>query len=66
MQSESNENQELNSDVLDLTPDDWRPAVGFFALLFKVDKRVNPTNYQRNNSENDRYSVLANTKEQDY
>lgn len=46
MQENSKEKQEENPKMLDLSPEDKRNLVGFFALLIKVDKRVNPALYQ--------------------
>lgn len=46
MQDDNKENQEKSLKLLDLTPDDRRNLVGFFALLVRVDKRVNPALYQ--------------------
>lgn len=54
MQYDTKDNQEKNPKLLDLIPDDKRNLVGFFALLIKVDKRVNPHLYQTNEiQEND-------------
>lgn len=48
MQEESKEKEEKNPKMLDLSPEDKRNLTGFFALLIKVDKRVNPALYQPN------------------
>jgi hypothetical protein len=39
--------------LLELTPEDKRKLVGFFALLIKVDKRNSPALYQLKLQEND-------------
>lgn len=46
MQDNSKEKQEESPELLDLSPEDRRNLVGFFALLIKVDKRTNPALYQ--------------------
>jgi len=46
-QEKPKENQEK------LTPDDKRNLVGFFALLIKVDKRLNPHLYKNKREKND-------------
>ena len=48
MQDDNKETQEKSPKLLDLLPEDKRNLVGFFALLIKVDKRVNPALYQPN------------------
>lgn len=45
------ENQLKSPNLLDLNPEDKRNLVGFFALLIKVDKRVNPHLYKSNNKQ---------------
>ena len=40
------ETKEENPKLLDLSPEDSRDLGSFFALLMKIDKRVNPANYQ--------------------
>ncbi len=35
-----------NKNPLNLSPEDRRNLVGFFALLIKVDKRINPHLYK--------------------
>jgi hypothetical protein len=42
MQDDNKENQTKSSKLLDLSPEDKRNLVGFFELLLKIDKRVNP------------------------
>lgn len=53
MQDNSKEKQEESPELLDLLPEDKRNLVGFFDLLIKVDKRINPTLYQLNTSQKD-------------
>lgn len=52
MQDDNKTYQERSSKLLDLTPDDKRNLVGFFALLVKVDKRINPAIYQLKKTKN--------------
>lgn len=49
MQFNDKENQSESPKLLDLNPDARSNLVGFFALLLKVDKRVNPHLYKPNN-----------------
>lgn len=51
--SNEKETKEENLKLLDLSPEDSRDLGSFFALLIKIDKRVNPANYQLNKKEND-------------
>jgi len=53
MQDNSEENQDKSTELLNLTPEDRRNLVGFFALLIKVDKRINPTSYELKAQKND-------------
>lgn len=53
MQDNDKENQEKSSQLLDLNPEDKQNLVGFFALLIKVDKRINPDLYQLKKQKND-------------
>lgn len=53
MQDNSKEKQEESPKLLDLSPEDKRNLVGFFDLLIKVDKRINPAFYQLNTSQKD-------------
>lgn len=53
MQDDNKENQEKSSKLLDLTPEDRRNLVGFFALLIKVDKRISPALYHLKTQKND-------------
>jgi len=46
MQDNNKENQEKSPQLLDLNHEDKQNLVGFFALLIKVDKRINPALYQ--------------------
>ena len=48
MEASEKENQIESSKLLDLTPEDKRNFVGFFELLLKIDKRVNPDLYKSN------------------
>lgn len=50
---EEKETKEENPKMLDLSPEDSRDLGSFFALLIKIDKRVNPANYQLNKKEYD-------------
>lgn len=45
MQENDREKPEKTTKLLDLSPEDKRNLVGFFELLLKVDKRVNPALY---------------------
>ena len=47
------ETKEENPKLLDLSPEDSRDLGSFFALLMKIDKRVNPANYQLNKKKYD-------------
>ncbi len=51
--SNEKETKEENLKLLDLSPEDSRDLGSFFALLIKIDKRVNPANYQLNKKEYD-------------
>ena len=53
MQDNSKEKQEESPKLLDLSPEDKRNLVGFFDLLIKVDKRINPALYKLNTSQKD-------------
>ena len=53
MQDNSKEKQEESPKLLDLSPEDKRNLVGFFDLLIKVDKRINPALYQLKTQNND-------------
>jgi hypothetical protein len=53
MQENEEEKQETSPNLLELTPEDKRKLVGFFALLIKVDKRNSPALYQLKLQEND-------------
>ncbi len=53
MQDDNKENQEKGPKLLDLNPEDKRNLVGFFALLVKVDKRINPALYQLKTQKSD-------------
>lgn len=46
MQETSKEQLQKNFKVKNLSPEDRRNFVGYFELLIKVDKRVNPALYQ--------------------
>lgn len=48
MQANDKENQTESPKLLDLNPEDTRNLVGFFGLLIKIDKRVNPDLYKPN------------------
>ena len=60
--------QEVNKGELNkldnLPLEDIRNLVGFFALLLKVDKRVNPENYKKKNNKDARHSDFIDSKEQ--
>ena len=45
MEASDKENQVESSKLMDLNPEDKRNLVGFFELLLKIDKRVNPDLY---------------------
>ena len=47
MPSNEKENNEKKSKIAGFNPEDKRNLVGFFELLMKVDRRVNPHIYQR-------------------
>jgi len=47
------ETKEENPKLLDLSPKDSRDLGSFFALLIKIDKRVNPAHYQLEKKKND-------------
>jgi hypothetical protein len=50
----------------DLSPEERRNLVGFFSLLVKVDKRVNPSLYIKKQShiqKNDRHNKSADSNE---
>lgn len=49
MRFHGKENQSESPKLLDLSPDAKSNLVGFFVLLLKVDKRVNPHLYKSNN-----------------
>lgn len=51
--SNEKETKEENPKLLDLSPEDSRDLGSFFSLLIKIDKRVNPANYQLNKKEYD-------------
>jgi hypothetical protein len=53
MQDKEEEKQETLPKLLDLSPEDKRKLVGFFALLIKVDKRTNPALYELKLQQND-------------
>lgn len=53
MQDNNKETQDESPKLLDLNPEDKRNLIGFFALLVKVDKRINPALYQLNTSQKD-------------
>ncbi|MFA5095328.1 MAG: hypothetical protein WC447_01540 [Candidatus Paceibacterota bacterium] len=53
MQDKKETKKELNPKLLDLSPEDSRDLGSFFTLLIKIDKRVNPANYQLNKKEYD-------------
>jgi len=40
------ENQENTINPLNLSPEDRRNLINFFALLMKIDKRINPHLYK--------------------
>jgi hypothetical protein len=44
----------------DWNEEEKRNAVGFFALLFKVDRRINPHLYQQKSRENNLHSSDKN------
>lgn len=46
MQDNNKENQEKSPQLLDLNSTDKHNLVDFFALLIKVDKRINPALYK--------------------
>ncbi len=45
--------EKLKKNQEKLTPEDKRNLVGFFALLIKVDKRINPHLYKKQREKND-------------
>lgn len=49
MHDTGKEKQKKSPNLLDLNLEDRRNLVDFFALLIKVDKRVNPAIYQLEN-----------------
>jgi len=54
------DNKKLNN----LSPEDKRNLVGFFALLIKVDKRINPALYTKKALQNNvRHSESTYSKE---
>ncbi len=53
MQENEEKKQETSPKVLDMSPEDKRKLVGFFALLIKVDKRINPALYELKLQQND-------------
>jgi hypothetical protein len=53
MQESEEQIQETFPVLLDLSPEDKRKLVGFFELLIKVDKRINPALYELKTQQND-------------
>jgi hypothetical protein len=49
----SEEQAKRNFKMKNLPPEDRSKLVGFFALLIKVDKRINPALYQIKQMKND-------------
>lgn len=45
-------NEEKSNDLENLSPEERRNLVGFFALLLKVDKRINPSLYTNKKIQN--------------
>jgi len=43
---ENNDNQKKNNALIDIDFESRQNLVGFFELLLKIDKRVNPDNYK--------------------
>lgn len=53
MQDTEKENIDGNPELWDISPEEKRNLLGFFELLIRVDKRINPALYQQNNQNND-------------
>jgi hypothetical protein len=53
MQEIIEKEQETCPVLLDLSPEDKRKLIGFFELLIKVDKRINPALYELKTQQND-------------